>query len=197
MKETVRMKALIYVTDPHPVIQFAARELARYLRRATGTVVPMVTSPGGVPEGSAVLRLDLCGATADDDRIRIQPEGRGYRLEGANPRSVLFAVYRYLHELGFRWIRPGVRGEIIPRLQGAIRPGIRLDETPAYRYRTICIEGAASCRHITDLIDWMAKQGMNGYFVQFDLTHCAEFWERWYTHPDHPYLKKENWDRPA
>jgi hypothetical protein len=184
------MRTVISVTDPHPTIRFAARELARYLRCATGTPVPIVAGREAT-SNAIVLRLGLLGPTSEDDRIRIVPEGRGYRLEGTNPRSVLFAVYRYLRELGFRWIRPGARGEIVPPLRRTTRPGIRVDEAPSYRYRTICIEGAASSKHITDLIDWQAKQGMNGYFVQFDLAHGEEFWERWYAHPDNPNLPKE------
>jgi hypothetical protein len=181
---------IILVTDRDPVIRFAAHELGRYLRRATGTRIPIVAA-GSEPRGAVALRLGLIGPVAGDDRIRIVPHGRGYRLAGSNPRSVLFAVYRYLHELGFRWIRPGPRGEIVPRLKSPVRPGIRVDESPSYRYRTICIEGAPSGRHVTDLIDWMAKQGMNGYFVQFDLAHGEEFWERWYRHADNAHLKPE------
>jgi hypothetical protein len=187
------MKTVICASDPHAVIQFAARELARYLRRATGAAIPIVKAAAPAANAAA-LRLGLCRAAegnAFDDRIRIEPEGRGNRLEGSNPRSVLFAVYRYLYELGFRWIRPGVRGEIIPRLKGPVLRGLRIDEIPSYRYRTICIEGAASQRHVTDMIDWLAKQGMNGYFVQFDLAHGAGFWERWYRHQDNPRLRKE------
>lgn len=181
------MKTIICITDAHPVIRFAAHELARYLQKATGEAVPIVKKPD---TGSAVLRLGLLDAS-DDDRIRIEPKGAGYRLEGANPRSVLFAVYRYLYELGFRWIRPGARGEIIPQLENAVKPGIDIDETPSYKYRTICIEGAPSQQHVVDLIDWMAKQGMNGYFVQVDLAHGSAFWERWYDHHDNPRLPHE------
>ena len=40
-------------------------------------------------------------------RVCVRARGRGYLLTGSNPRSVLFAVYRYLHAAGFRWVRPG------------------------------------------------------------------------------------------
>ena len=187
------MKTVIRMTERHPVIRFAAHELARYLRRATGDGVPIVTASGAAPR-AAVLRLGLFGAESDADHVRIEPEGRGYRLTGSNPRSVLFAAYRYLYELGFRWIRPGRRGEIVPRLKQAVRPGLCVDERPSYHYRTICIEGAASAEHVVALIDWLTKQGMNGYFVQFDLDHGIGFWERWYAHGDNPYMQKEALD---
>ena len=167
------MKTVIRFAPQHPTLRFAAQELARYLRLATGTTLPIVADDR-LDGKEAVLRLCLEGAAGSpadftaDDRFSIEPEGRGYRLCGSNPRSVLFAVYRYLRELGFRWLRPGARGEIVPKLTAPIRQGIRIRAAPDCRYRTICIEGAASREHVIDLIDWQAKQGMNGYFIQFE-----------------------------
>ena len=85
------MKTVIRMIDRHPVVRFAARELARYLRRATGKPVPIITTSGAPPRAT-VLSLGLFGAESDADHVRIEPEGRGYRLTGSNPRSVLFAV---------------------------------------------------------------------------------------------------------
>lgn len=194
------MRTVIVCHDDHPAIQFAAAELARYLRLATGKAVPVIPERDLRP-GDVTLRLKLeagaGGRSASalrhaDDSVRIGADGRGYVLAGSNPRSVLFAAYRYLRALGFRWIRPGARGEIIPRLKSPVRPGIRVKEAPSYRYRTICIEGACSEEHVTDLIDWMTKQGMNGYFIQFN--YGTQFWSNWYRHPDTAHMRPELFD---
>ena len=80
--------------------------------------------PRGAP-ASGVFRIGVCydlgiapptNLAADEDWIAIRPEDGGYLLTGSNPRSVLFAVYRYLREIGFRWIRPGARGLVVPAL---------------------------------------------------------------------------------
>jgi len=177
-------------------VRFAARELARYLRRATRRPV-RVTHGGRQGAAGPVLRLGVgddvgvappAAITPDDDWISIRPQRAGYLITGSNPRSVLFAAYRYLEELGVRWLRPGSRGEIVPRLRSALpKKRLRLSETASYRYRTICIEGACSFEHVRDLIDWQTKRGLNGYLVQFDSG--ASFWQRWYQHPDNPHLK--------
>lgn len=194
------MRTVVVCHDDHPTIQFAAAELTRYLRLATGKVVPEIPERDLRP-GDVTIRLKLDASAAGrsastlrhtDDAIRISPAGRGYVLAGSNPRSVLFAAYRYLRALGFRWIRPGARGEIIPRLKSPLRPGIRVRETPSYRYRTICIEGACSGEHVTDLIDWMAKQGMNGYFIQFN--YGTQFWSNWYRHAETTHMRPEPFD---
>ncbi|MCE9589646.1 MAG: DUF4838 domain-containing protein [Planctomycetes bacterium] len=187
------MKTTLHIASDDPTVRFAARELSRHLRMATGKALPATRDAA-----AATFRLGVCedvgvarprDVTADNDWVRIKPAGGGYVLTGSNPRSVLFAVYRYLHELGFRWLRPGVRGVVTPKVRGPIVRGLNVDEKASYKYRTICIEGACSEQHVLDLIDWQAKHAMNGYFIQFH--YGSVFFKRWYDHKGSPYLKPE------
>ena len=181
----------IKVRGKHQTLEFAASDLSRYLSLATGKKL----STGGKSPAFTLAVVNEsepglpAGFGAEDDWVVIRPQGRGYLLAGSNPRSVLFAVYRYLQALGVRWIRPGPGGEIIPRASSPIVKGINIAERASYRFRTICIEGACSLDHVRNLIDWAAKHGMNGYFIQF--TYGTPFWRQWYTHPGNPHLKPE------
>jgi hypothetical protein len=186
---------VIDVASAHPTIAFAAAELQRYLARATGRSVEVLN--GATPDGQAVIRLglasDIPGAalppaperTDDrfDDAISIAVHADSGLIAGNNPRSVLLAVYRFLHMLGCRWVRPGDDGEYIPPVDLAQRHVVVL-ERPAYRHRGICIEGAVSFEHVRDLIDWMPKVGLSAYFVQF--REAFAFFDRWYSHRGHP-----------
>lgn len=49
-----------------------------------------------------------------DDMIHVDTTATGGILAGSNPRSVLFAVYRFLWENGCRWLHPGVDGDYVP-----------------------------------------------------------------------------------
>ncbi len=185
----------VIVSPQDRTIRFAARELARHLRLATGAGT-RVTSRATSGERSFTLCLaDGAGVRlplgSGDDAFAIIPGASGCVIAGANPRSVLFGVYRYLRELGFRWIRPGARGVVRPakRIRDPFAMRRRIVERAAYRYRTICIEGACSREHVLDLIDWMAKRGMNGYFLQFDFG--TYFFKRWYEHRGNPHLAPE------
>jgi len=190
------MQAQILVSGRHQTIRFAARELARHLAWATGRRVPVVNEDRG-QAGTPALRVGLCRAFdiappasvgGDDDWICLRGGKQGVVLCGSNPRSVLFAVYRYLRELGFRWVRPGGRDEtVVPGIRNAFPDRIRIAEQAAYRYRTLCIEGACSEQHVVDLIDWQAKHGLNGYFIQFDFG--SGFWKQWYEHRRNPFRK--------
>jgi hypothetical protein len=191
------MPAIHIVTaGDHPTIVFAAAELRRYLARATGQPIELLDADAIGHEAPA-LRLGLAQrfpgtalppAAADtdprfDDAISIATVAASGVICGNNPRSVLLAVYRYLHALGCRWVRPGADGEYIPAVDIA-QTNVQLAETPSYRHRGICIEGAVSYEHVRDLIDWMPKVGLNAYFVQFREGFC--FFDRWYSHMGHP-----------
>ena len=181
----------IICRSDHPTIAYAAEELARCLKRVTGSEI----EPGccrACGDGIELGLMDELGLApvkvadpALDDVVFVDVKGGGGIIAGINPRSVLLAVYRYLTELGCRWVRPGADGEYLPRLDKL--PPVKISETPSYRHRGVCIEGASSVEHVTDMIDWMPKLGFNGYFIQFREGHT--FFDRWYAHDGNPYLE--------
>ena len=177
--------------DDQPVLAFAAREIARCL---AGTGFDCAAVPG---TQFAPDRLTLCCGPHADARMPDMPDaalddafvvdvtdGTGI-IAGSNPRSTLIAAYRYLSALGFAWIRPGRDGEIVPE-HPPVRHRVLLIEKAASRHRGVCIEGAASYRHVADMIDWLPKLGLNGYFLQFFTPYT--FYERWYNHEGNPQL---------
>ena len=184
----------IATAGDHPTITFAAAELRRYLSLATGRQVDVLDRDELGSEAPALqlgLAQHLPGVTlpahgADarlDDAISIATEGARGTIAGSNPRSVLLAVYRYLHLLGCRWVRPGADGEYVPAVDLA-QTRVQAAETPSYRHRGICIEGAVSYEHVRDLVDWMPKVGLSAYFIQF--REGFTFFDRWYSHMKHP-----------
>jgi hypothetical protein len=186
----------IAIVDQHPTIIFAASELQRYLAQVTGQSVDLLDrdtldreAPAlwlGLAQHVPGVALPPTAAGADarfDDAISIRTAAASGSICGNNPRSVLLAVYRYLHLLGCRWVRPGADGEYIPAVDLA-QTAVRVVERPSYRHRGICIEGAVSYEHVRDLINWMPKVGLNAYFVQF--REGFTFFDRWYSHMGHP-----------
>jgi hypothetical protein len=172
---------LIYITarDSHPTIDFALQELQDYLVRMGNRVQT-------VARGDAQLTIgliDAISASPFDDRVAAQVENGVGWLGGANPRSVLMAVYRFLQSCGCRFIRPGPDGECVPQVDLA-QVSVRFDETPAYRHRGLCIEGAVSLDHVLASVDWCPKVGMNAYFLEF-MTPFT-FFDRWYRHELNP-----------
>ena len=188
--------AITRLSDDIPV-RFAASELRRCYRRATGADLKIL-SRRRHKRGEPAIWLGLFSSFPDDllpskvdsparDEYVIYMESDGGIIAGSNCRSVLLGVYRYLTELGFRWVRPGADGELTPSLSLPL-PSVRLAEEASYRHRGVCIEGAVSEKHVRDMVDWLPKIGFNAYFIQ--LREAYDFFQRWYEHTGNPYLRK-------
>ncbi len=165
------------------VINYAREELDKYLSQL------------GIFCDITLCLFEEKGITDDnvkdslyDDAIEISvKDGKGY-IAGSNERSVLIGVYRYLNELGIKFIRPGKNGTYIPSDRNAI--DVVLHEAADKRHRTICIEGGVSLENVAELVDWLPKVGFNGYYIQFNDAFI--FFDRWYSHRGNPYLKPES-----
>lgn len=185
----------------HPTIIFAAEELLKYIKQISGTHLSLETAciKSYNPISSNVLWIGLLSdfdlmpkKNIDDpgldDYIHIDIRQMSGIIAGINPRSVLIGVYRFLSEIGCRWVRPGKEGEYIPvsDLSGVC---VRVHEGPDLRHRGICIEGAVSCENLINIIDWIPKLGMNSYFLQFRESYI--FFERWYLHKNNTVKSAE------
>lgn len=186
------MERDIIVISGSETAYFAASELARYLRIMSVVPVAYIIRPGNYKSKGIRLGLfsEVSGSAgpkvkgrpgADSIAVNIA-DGEGY-IAGSNPHSVLMGVYRSLHKLGCRWVRPGSDGEYIPSIPS---PDVTVvfEETASYDHRTICIEGAVSVENVTAVIDWAPKNGFSGYFMQFPFGDA--FYDRWYSHPGNP-----------
>jgi hypothetical protein len=186
-------------TEGNRVLEYAARELGRYVRRLTGERwdVKPIRSAATV-EGTAYLSLcdqlllppgiELAPAPWDDG-FTVWAQDGGLFIAGRNPRSVLFGVYAFLERQGVRYLRPGDDGEVVPQVDALQLPAAPIVEKAAYRHRGLCIEGAPSVTHALGVIDWCAKKRMNTIFLQF--LSSRYFYSRWYERPYNAQFAEE------
>ena len=171
-------------------VQFAFDELVRCLKAMDEKLfLDRRVYDARKNEKEDVLWIGLDGSIpySIDDEIKIDiREGSGV-ITGSNERAVLLAVYRALFELGCRWVRPGKNGELLPKKSLDIgNMNIQVQEKASYRHRAVCLEGANDYQHVADMIDWLPKIGMNGYFVQYKVPFT--FFDRWYSHSSNPNI---------
>ena len=186
-----RKKIAIYEDDK--TILFATNELKKYLGVITGFEFDIIENldPGknfvvGTFDQLLIDKKEIDRKSEFDDEIYIRTEGASGIIAGSNPRSVLLSIYRYLRELGCRWIRPGKDGEVLPKIKIEER-NVEIHEIPSYKFRGICIEGAVSYEDVYDMVEWIPKNGMNSYFIQF--REAYTFFQKWYEHINNPLFE--------
>ncbi len=172
---------MISLTTTMDTIEFAEKELHAYVKKITGETHLRATldvSPNVYEKPNH--------DPAFDDAYGIDARGDDIRVTGGNPRSVLLGVYDLLRTLGVDFSVPGKSGETLPTL--SINDiSVKKHVNPDRRHRVICLEGSVKHENVADMIDWAAKNGFNGYFIQF--TSGYEFFERWYKHQRNPLEK--------
>ena len=141
-----------------PVVDFAAKELAKHLKAMTGADFPIMTDPGsktgiflGFGEASGFVP-DEYVIKAKDGRIDIYGKDAGgpaslFNLFFDNPdKGTLRGVYNFLDSLGVRWLAPGKDGVHIP-----FRSELRIPEQDIHFIP--CFQD----RQITDTWNFMQK----------------------------------------
>ena len=184
----------IYKITSHPVVDFAAEELKKYLRMMMPRSGEYVISyrPDARDGFRLGLMADLGLSTAEakdpelDDILHIDTGTDGGVIAGSNPRSVLLSVYRYLRLNGCRWLFPGLDGEYVPIRD--VQP-TRYHKMPDMRYRAQCNEGAETQQSMLDTIDFTPKIGMNTYMLEFDIPYA--YYKKYYDHVGNPAREPE------
>ncbi len=176
---------------------FACEELKKYLSKLSDEQIYIsdIEKWDGIGIALGKELSDELAEVEDkafDDAIVINVKARNGVITGTNARSVLIAMYRYLRELGFLFIRPGKMGEIIP--EDLNDRDVSVNEAATSRHRCVCNEGAIFYECAEDMIDWLPKVGFNAYYIQFFNPHI--FYERWYGHGHtlkvHPAIPEGN-----
>ena len=176
------------VVEGNATIQFATEEFIRLMKKLDPAATASVCAPADFPEDQVLFIGKSDFSVEDpiiDDGISIKVKNCVGKICGVNERSVLIAVYRFFREAGCVFVRPGRDGEFVPQKDSSLI-SVCLRETPAYRHRGLCLEGANSYENVVEIIDFLPKLGFNEFFTQ--LFRPTWTFQRWYEHFRNPRL---------
>ena len=170
--------------NQHSAVELAAKELVKYINimAANPLAAAVINDPTSViysQDDNALpinirlgifdeLGIEVSGIDDPelDDAIYVNVNNSEGIIAGSNPRSVLFATYRFLEANGCKWIRPGPNGDYVPnrRIDDL---SFRVTERAKYRFRGDAPDGSFSLDHVLDRIEWGSKVGQNSYYSEF------------------------------
>ncbi len=169
------VRVAVWLKSRNPAIELAGAELCRYLGLMAGNseVAAVTEHP---PKGTSTIELGLMSDfglpmegvrdPARDDVVHADVRGSKGVIAGSNPRSVLFATYRFLEACGCRWIRPGKDGDFVPT-RAVDNLAAHFTDRATYRFRGNNNCGTYSLDQMLDKIEWASKVGLNTFFHEF------------------------------
>jgi len=158
---------------------FAAMELATFLPKATGIKAEDIkfVQPGALPETGDIFLIGSCFSNAIIDQYDLPEETklnteqsfsiRTFKdkdrivtiIEGTDRIGVLYGVYRYLEELGIKFMGLGEKGTILPDTPVDLPAKLNINENPSYLTRGFWAWGDRKCDK--DFFYWMARNKLN------------------------------------
>ncbi len=158
--------------DDQKIMTFANNELKKYLNKMTAnqkvnqtenkislTINPSLITDKKIAKSWIAQYKDCYNIKITDNQIY---------LSGSNARSVLYAVYQLLEDMGCNFIYP--KGDYIPKLGNFILKNRDKKYQSRLPVRGICFYGVGSqSKELSiKMIDWMAKNRYNFLMTPFD-----------------------------
>ena len=123
--------SIVRPDDVNDNVKYAATELQKYLKRAIGVELPIVSESA---DSNKVIEL-IPDASLADDGIAIKTENGKITLKGDEMRGVSYAVYEFLEKfIGYRFIHGDVQA-LYREVNNVIPDGIDYTFIPTFNYR--------------------------------------------------------------
>jgi hypothetical protein len=189
--------------DVSPAARFAAKELQRYVEKATGAILPIVDHLGEdeqvelvIGAGQIASELGVSVEELRRDGFRVKTLGRrivilgrddaGMDIEASlssnaihkTEHATLFGVYDFLEKnLGVRWYLPIDIGEVVPHFDELVVEPLDYEDGPAKLWRMIHVYYGADDRDDPMPAKRDGKY-VGGFFPGFEGLERTEFVKR-------------------
>lgn len=156
----ITMRAIYIPSNPNRTMNFAANELAKYLKLMTGYEYDVMQDKASDAPGIH-FAVD---SSISEDGYRITSKDGRISIYGGSPRGCLYGVYSFLHDLGCRWLLPGTAHEVVPKIDRVEWSGDEAKQEPAIRRRGMLI-ASKPVDSLIEYVDFLAKNRFNFVFL--------------------------------
>jgi hypothetical protein len=146
------------------LLRATAADVAELLQKAVkGSQFTTQASGTAIPSTGIIFTYD--STITDNQLCKVTGNGTSFlRFTAAEDNGLVFGIYQYLDELGFKFYQPGTIWEVIPSLSSAFKTVNKEYNTP-YKYKSWFISGG----HRNWVMDksaaynWETYSGENGH----------------------------------
>jgi hypothetical protein len=175
--------AIIISNTDDVVLNFAAQDLRRYLKRITSGPIEIGTLRakhhiyvGALPPNASIPDKEQLQKDVEklrEDGFVIRSIGSDVVILGKGRRGNLYGCYAFLELQGVRWFFPGAQFEIVPQHALDWKTRLNVSESPAFPKR-ILFYWPNNYSSVVDWIDFSAKVRLNR--MAFHYTWPARDW---------------------
>ncbi|MBK7433314.1 MAG: T9SS type A sorting domain-containing protein [Chitinophagaceae bacterium] len=159
----VRAQTVYYPANASQLLKATAADMAQLLNKAMPAGRLSHTPYTQMPQNGIILLYD--STISGNQSCRVESDGSTFiRFHAPQDNGLVYGIYQYLHQSGFRFYQPGSIWEIIPNLNTAFIPIDTLYQS-AWKYKSWFISGGAN-RWVMDNnneYNWDNYFGENGH----------------------------------
>jgi hypothetical protein len=156
-------QTVFYPAGASQLLKATAADMAALLQKATGSNTVAAMPYTSMPASGIVLAYDT--TITHNQSCKIESNGSSLlRFSASQDNGLVFGMYNYLRQLGFRFYQPGSIWEVIPSLSSVYK-NINTTVTGNFKYRTWFISGGHN-RWVMDnntSYSWDTYFGNNGH----------------------------------
>jgi Secretion system C-terminal sorting domain len=158
-----KSQTIFYPTLASKLLKETALDVASLLQQTNASINIITQSYTGFPTKGIVLIYD--STITDNQACKVSGNGTDWlQFSAAEDNGLIFGLYQYLHQLGFRFYQPGTIWQITPSLQSVYKNIDTIFNT-SYKYKGWFVSGGCSkwIMDNTDEFQWDTYTGSNGH----------------------------------
>lgn len=159
---TVQLQAqttVWYPVQASQLLKSTAEDAAMLLQRAGNNISVSFQQYSALPSSGFILKYD--SSVTDNQACKVVCLGNKITFSAAEDNGLVFGVYQYLRQLGFRFYQPGTIWEMVPVLASPYK-NIDTVFTSSFTYKSWFISGG----HNRWIMDNNTNYGWDIYFGQ-------------------------------
>lgn len=158
-----KAQIIYYPANSSSVIKSSARDAAELLSAAVAGSNFSVQEYQAMPESGIIFIYD--STIADNQLCKVESNGFSFlKFTALQDNGLVFGLYKYLEESGFRFYQPGSIWQLTPALSSPYK-AINKSFTTSYKYKSWFISGGHNMWAMdnTDIYGWDNYYGENGH----------------------------------